>query len=59
MTTKTNDRRPPTADELRGMCWWNALSRRERHEVLTAANLCHGRMASVADAWRLRKAGRL
>ena len=49
---------PGSEDDAMGMTWWNVMSQPERHEVLRQGGaLIRG--VSVAQAWRLWKAGRI
>ena len=48
------EQREPTADELAGMAWWNALTETERADALNRAG--DGRhIPSAADAWAFHK----
>lgn len=53
------EKRPPTADELAGIAWWNSLSEPERATALKAAGWKSGGTftPSAADAWAWHKQG--
>jgi hypothetical protein len=50
-------KRQPTADEIAGLQWWNALTEPERAKALEAAGWKSGSKwtPSAADAWALHK----
>jgi hypothetical protein len=49
--------RQPTADEVAGMEWWNAMTEAERASALEAAGWKSGGSStpSAADAWAAHK----